>query len=285
MGDYNFDWKPDLNTNIEIIDIHHQQLFKIGRDVEQLIQIKCIGVTDEQLLDIVCQLREYTGYHFYEEEWLMSEYNYPKLEEHREKHKEYLDKIMQISMPALKESPEKELRKIKAQIKDALFNHILIDDMEMAKFILEKKKEQGVIGETATKSHDEFESMYGSKICNLDVTSVYLYKDQKFKGRVVLVYRDKAKDLFRLSALERNMFFSDMARIAKAIKKLYEPQTFDYASYGDVEERVHLHVVPKYEGQPGFGVPFSLVTKESEAVYLTAEETEQMVKEIQKELK
>lgn len=64
MFDFKFDWEKNLNTSIESIDVQHKQLFKLGRDMEQLLQMQCIGVTDKQLLDIVCGLRDFTAYHF-----------------------------------------------------------------------------------------------------------------------------------------------------------------------------------------------------------------------------
>ena len=76
MFDFKFDWASNMETGYSDIDTQHKQLFKIGRDLEQLIRIQCIGVTDKQLLDVVCELRDFTGYHFYEEESMMQEMNY-----------------------------------------------------------------------------------------------------------------------------------------------------------------------------------------------------------------
>ena len=45
MFDFNFDWRKDMNTNIEVVDYQHKQLFFIGREIEQLIRTECIGIT------------------------------------------------------------------------------------------------------------------------------------------------------------------------------------------------------------------------------------------------
>ena len=39
MFDFKFNWEKNLNTSIESIDVQHKQLFKLGRDMEQLLQI------------------------------------------------------------------------------------------------------------------------------------------------------------------------------------------------------------------------------------------------------
>ena len=45
MFDFKFDWEKNLNTSIESIDVQHKQLFKLGRDMEQLLRMQCIGVS------------------------------------------------------------------------------------------------------------------------------------------------------------------------------------------------------------------------------------------------
>lgn len=282
MLDFNFDWRSDFNTNIESIDTHHKQFFKIARDIEQQLQKKCIGIKDKQLLDIICDLREFTGYHFYEEERLMEEINYPDREAHKKRHNSFASKIAKISMPKLKETPEVELKKIWDIMQDKFFNHILIDDMKMAEYILINENSTVIESEVKSPENDEYEALYGTKICDLDVTKVYLFHEQSHKGRVVLVCKDKIKDMGRLSVLERNILFSDIARVSKAIQKLYSPQAFNYASYGDVDSQLHFHIVPKYKDQFEWGDPFSLDPKQKK---LSQVEYETMAKEIKKEIK
>ncbi len=135
MFDFNFDWKPELNTNIQSMDYQNKQLFKIGRDMEQLLRIKCIGVEDKQLLDIVCELRNFASYHFYEEERLMREANYKDIEKHVEGHKAFVKFVMGVNLPEMKKHPEKELTKLRDNLVDWIFQHMLIEDMAVAKEI------------------------------------------------------------------------------------------------------------------------------------------------------
>ena len=44
MFDFNFNWDDSLTLGIEKLDMQHRELFKIGRDIEQLLLIQCIGV-------------------------------------------------------------------------------------------------------------------------------------------------------------------------------------------------------------------------------------------------
>ena len=92
-----------------------------------------------QLLDIVCELREYTAYNYYEEERIMRESNYSNYSEHIAKHHNFINQITNIDCPALAKNPFPELKKIKALVQDWVFEHMLKDDMAMAKEIRKLK--------------------------------------------------------------------------------------------------------------------------------------------------
>lgn len=135
MFDFNFDWSKDMETKIFEIDSQHKEFFRIGRDMEQLLLMKCANVTQKELLDIVCELREYVGYHFYQEEVWMREAAYSRTEEHVKKHNEFREVIMNIDCPALAANPYVELKKLRDIVVDWVFSHMLHDDMHMAKEI------------------------------------------------------------------------------------------------------------------------------------------------------
>ncbi len=253
MLDFKFDWDPKLETHIETLDTQRKQLFSIGRDVEQLIQTKCIDVQEQSLLDIVCRLREYVTYNSYEEENMMTEISYDKIKEHKEEHKKFINSLMKIDIPKMKEEPLKTLIKTQDMIVDYVFSHLLKEDIEMTKEyvrITTQNKMQKPLSARAekkilTEEEKRKEEIYGYKICNLDVTEVFLYKDQTHKGEVVAVYKGNVKRLIKLTAFERSAYFSDIDRIGKVLQEIYTPDTISYAAYEDVEEQLGFHIVPK----------------------------------------
>ncbi len=103
--------------------------------VEQLIMNGCQNATSKELLNIVCELREYTSYHFYTEEDLMAKYNYPMSDKHKASHVEFRSNILNINLPLLGKHPEQVLPQIKIHLQDFLFNHILIEDQELGRYI------------------------------------------------------------------------------------------------------------------------------------------------------
>ena len=135
MFDFKFDWCKEMECGINIVDNQHRELFRIGRDMEQLIMNNCQNATNRQLLDIVCELREYVAYHFYMEEDLMQKYNYPDIAKHKASHAGFRVYILGIDMPALRDNPQEVLSEIKNSLQDFLFNHILVEDMELCRYL------------------------------------------------------------------------------------------------------------------------------------------------------
>lgn len=282
MFDFKFDWQPELDSHIMDIDVQHQQLFKVGRDMEQLLRIKCIGVTDKQLLDIICQLRDFSAYHFYVEESLMEEMNYSKLEQHREAHKRYSEYIMNINLPKLKENPYKELTLIKDEIKEWIFSHMLQDDREFSQEYLafKEKRDKEKEAEEVRRKLVYVEDL-GYKICSLDVSDVYLAKDQRQKGHAIVAYKENAREFNRLTTLERNTYFAELSKVANAIIKVYGAKLVDYASISGENVNFQSHVIPKYENNDGLNADFFDSSKE---VLLEEEEIIKIIQEIKKAL-
>ena len=250
MFDFKFDWAPDMETGNSDIDTQHKQLFKIGRDLEQLIRIQCIGVTDKQLLDIVCELRDYTGYHFYEEERMMQEMSYSRITAHKKFHKKCSDYIMKLDLPKIKEEPVKHLKLIKDEVQHWIMAHVLSEDKDMIvayqKYLQEK--------ESAAEEEIQKEEIYGRFLKEYDVVKVYLYKDQSCKGHLVAVFKESAREMCRLSALERNIFFADVAKAATVLKKCYNPDAICYMDMEDMGDKLVYHIIPKYKEDGNFGV-------------------------------
>lgn len=157
MFDLNFDWRKEMNTHIDNIDFQHKQFFAIGREIEQLIITECMGVTDEQLLSIVCKLRDYVAYHFYEEERLMQQVDYPELEQHRAEHQEGIRKVQRIDFQRLKENPVEGLKLIKDGMQEWSFQHMLLTDIRMAQEIRDKLPREDISqGVDATSKREAF---------------------------------------------------------------------------------------------------------------------------------
>ncbi len=96
------------------------------------------------------------------------------------------------------------------------------------------------------------------KICDLEVSQLFLFKEQSYLGRCNVVYNNHAIEFHELSNEQRNAFMHDVATVGKAIAAAFNPTKINYGAYADTISHLHMHVVPKYKDGYGFGGVFEM---------------------------
>lgn len=119
------------------------------------------------------------------------------------------------------------------------------------------------------------------EIAKLNVSRVFIFKEQTYKGRCLVAYDGHVDDLNLLSDEERNAFMADVAKVTRAMQKVFNPAKINYGAYSDTLEHLHFHLIPKYVSGPDFGGVFQMNPKQ---VYLTDEEYAEMAEALKKEL-
>ena len=122
---------------------------------------------------------------------------------------------------------------------------------------------------------------FGIFICDLEVSSLILFKEQSKPGRVIVAYKDHVSEIVNISDEERNLFFADVNRAAKALHAAFKPNKINYGAYGDTGCHLHFHLVPKYEGGDEWGGVFQMNPGK---VYLSDEEYAGMIEKIKANL-
>lgn len=115
------------------------------------------------------------------------------------------------------------------------------------------------------------------EICDLQVSTLFLFKEQSYKGRCVVAYKDHVNELFELSDEERDLFMADVVKVAAAMKRTFSPVKINYGAYSDKLAHLHFHLVPKYENGLSFGGTFEMNPGK---IYLSDEEYSQIIKEL-----
>ena len=111
---------------------------------------------------------------------------------------------------------------------------------------------------------------FGIYICELSVSTLILFREQSHPGRCIVAYKDHVSELTDIGEEDRNAFFADVARAARAIHAAFRPDKVNYGAYGDTGCHLHFHLVPKYRGQYEWGGVFEMNpgrVKLSEAEY------------------
>ena len=122
---------------------------------------------------------------------------------------------------------------------------------------------------------------FGIKICDLSVSQLILFKEQSKRGRCIVAYKDHVSEIVDISEADRNAFFADVTRAAKAIHKVFKPDKLNYGAYGDTGCHLHIHLCPKYKDGDEWGGTF---TMNPQKVFLTDKEYAEMIEEIKKAL-
>ena len=58
------------------------------------------------------------------------------------------------------------------------------------------------------------------KICDLEVSQLFLFKEQSYSGRCNVVYKDHGIEFHELSDDQRNAFMRDVAKAGKQLQQL-----------------------------------------------------------------
>ena len=120
------------------------------------------------------------------------------------------------------------------------------------------------------------------EICTLSVSTLYLLKDQTYRGRCIVALNNHQTELFNLDEDTRHLFSDDVSAVASAIFRAFNPQKINYAIYGDLVPHLHYHLVPKLKSGDCWGKPFN--ANPENTVVLSEKEYQEIIDKIKKYL-
>ncbi len=133
-----FQWKDSYSCKVRQIDEQHKQLFKLGEDLNKIISNKDGEDRYDEIMNVLKELKEYTIYHFKFEEELLKIYDYPQLSMHKEEHRAFIEKIMELETEDIDSEQRKVTIDILIFIANWIEKHIVKVDMQYSEFLNEK---------------------------------------------------------------------------------------------------------------------------------------------------
>ena len=128
----------------------------------------------------------------------------------------------------------------------------------------------------------ELVEKFGIKICELKASKVYLFREQSHRGRVIVASKYHVSEIVDLPMRDRQEFLEDVASVAKALHKVFNPRKVNYGAYGDTGCHLHFHLVPKYaDDEFEWGGTFAM---NPQRTFLTPAEYDELVAKIGAEL-
>lgn len=124
------------------------------------------------------------------------------------------------------------------------------------------------------------EEIPSAKVYEDDHVLAFLDISQVTKGHTLVIPKNHHKDIFELPSLETSQLFSVVPKIAKGLKKAYQPIGLNMVNNngedaGQTVFHYHIHLIPRYGKGDGYGA----VWKEHGSDY-TQEELQESAKAI-----
>ena len=132
-------WDHRFLMGNKAIDEEHEKLFYI---LNKLITAFNEKHTDKVIDDIFNSLEEYTFVHFKTEELLMQKYQYEHLKEHKNKHKEFIDKVKLFKEELNSTTPKYVAKQMIDFLSNWLISHIIKDDFLLIDLAKKEQKEK-----------------------------------------------------------------------------------------------------------------------------------------------
>lgn len=77
--------------------------------------------------------------------------------------------------------------------------------------------------------------------------AVYVHDNQSYLGRcIVWCKREDALDLADATREEQTELFSVLRNVREALKKIFQPDWFNYSFLGNDTRHLHAHLIPRY---------------------------------------
>ena len=112
-------------TGIELVDKEHAKLFDIIRETNELIFEELLHDKYDRIVAILGELRDYTIYHFKDEEKYMESIGYSGLEAQKYAHQAFVDRLNEINLDEVDDNQQEYLEELIEFLGNWLVNRIL----------------------------------------------------------------------------------------------------------------------------------------------------------------
>ncbi len=124
-----FLWKKELELGIPSVDAQHKKLLEIGNRINELIlDHRESSDSYDEITDVIRELKDYTIYHFQNEQVLLEKYHYPDYDGHKKEHDDFITYLDGIDINAVEDDQIGFLKALLAKLIKWIFNHIITTD-------------------------------------------------------------------------------------------------------------------------------------------------------------
>ncbi len=118
-------------TNIPLIDKEHRELFRIIGDVYRVMTDELAFDKYDEIVRLLEELRDYTKFHFQDEELYMESIHYEGLEAQKRAHEAFVSRLEEMDLDHIDENQQETLEDLMEFLTKWLVNHILHTDKKI----------------------------------------------------------------------------------------------------------------------------------------------------------
>lgn len=133
-----FAFTDKYKTGIELVDDEHRRLFEIIDQTYTLIHDDFAHDKYDQIMHLLEQLKDYTEFHFNDEEELMDRIGYPDINSQKKAHSAFIEKLVNIDihdLDAMDDNQQQYLLDLVNFLVTWLSNHILGADKKIGEYM------------------------------------------------------------------------------------------------------------------------------------------------------
>lgn len=133
-----FAFTDKYKTGIELVDDEHRRLFEIIDQTYTLIHDDFAHDKYDQIMHLLEQLKDYTEFHFRDEEKLMERIGYPDINSQKKAHSAFIEKLVDIDihdLDAMDDNQQQYLLDLVNFLVTWLSNHILGADKKIGEYM------------------------------------------------------------------------------------------------------------------------------------------------------
>lgn len=138
-----FAFTDKYKTGIDLVDKEHRRLFEIIKETNDLIQNDLLHDKYDEIMRLLVELKDYTQFHFADEEMLMEKMHYPELTAQKRAHTAFVERLVEIDLSELDDMDNNQqtyLLELIQFLLGWLSNHIIGMDKKIAVYMDEMKK-------------------------------------------------------------------------------------------------------------------------------------------------
>lgn len=132
-----FAFTDKYKTGVAQIDDEHRRLFEIIKDTNDVIHTEFVHDKYDEIMRLLAELKDYTEFHFHDEEEYMKSINYPDLEAQKRAHSAFVERLVEIDLEELDEIDDNQQEYL-VNLIDFLLgwlsNHILGADKKIGEY-------------------------------------------------------------------------------------------------------------------------------------------------------